>query len=512
MDTGKTGLTQIKNRIARDTVIYLLGKGIEGIVGIFTISIYTRFFLPEVYSDYNYMTISINIAYVILLSWLTQSGTRYINMYASPKERALFFSTSFRVWSLVNLFVYAACCLSFLVVRAGSGGAGSVQYYLIAAAFMFTGYSTNLVLSGFLTAIRDIRLNLFLTVFSVTAKVILASIGVKLTALGSSTPAAVILSSILVDFTVILIITLKKKLYKIISLRIFSRMTFKKLFSYGVPIAGMGIAMSLLNLSDRYVIIFSLGKELGSVQNGIYVANYSIASAVFSALMVGMMRGVYPNILKNWKQNDRKMAMSLLTQGIRNYILIALPCAAGLGLLSGMVSGLLGEAYHSGSDVIIWVSAGMFFLGLTEYANKPWELASRTFRPFLNSLVCAVLNITVNLIFIPVYGYKTAAVTTALSYFIYFLISLLGGRRVLKYVIPAASIMRIALSCGVMGLAVYGLQHLLTLWQVNGMIILIASVCCGVAAYGLLLYLTGEIKNEFAQIRARASRLVSGRK
>lgn len=504
MDTVKTGLVQIKNRIAKDTVIYLLGKGIEGIVGILTISIYTRFFLPEIYSDYNYLTISINIAYVILLSWMTQSGTRYINMYNSPKEKVLFFSTAFRVWSIVNLFVYAVCFLSLPVIMAGSGSGVKLQYYMFAAAFMFTGYSTNLILSGFLTAIREIRLNLLLTVFSVTAKVILATIGVKLTVLGSSTPAAVILSAILVDFAVILIITLKMKLYKIISVRVFSKTTFKKLSFYGIPIAGMGIAMSLLNLSDRYVILLSLGKEIGSIQNGIYVANYSIASAVFSALMVGMMRGVYPNILKNWKQNDRDMAMSLLTQGIRNYILIALPCAVGLGIISGRVSGLLGEAYHSGSSVIIWVSAGMFFLGLTEYANKPWELTSRTFRPFLNSLICAVLNITINMIFVPVYGYITAAITTALSYFIYFLISLLGGRRVLKYSIPAGSIAKIVLSCSIMGVVVYGLQHLLALWQVNGVIILIASVGSGAASYGLVLYFTGEVKNEFAQIRARS--------
>jgi len=368
---------------------------------------------------------------------------------------------------------------------------------------MFTGFSTSQMLLGFLTIMREIKLNLILTIFSVTVKLILTAIGVKLTVLGSASAAAVIISSILVDFTVIAVIVIKMKLYKTIKPKAFSKRTFKKFFSYGVPIAGMGFAMSLLSLSDRYVLLFSLGNEIGLEKNGIYAANYSLASAVFTALMIGMMRGVYPNILKTWKHNDKSMSMSLLTQGMRNYVLIAMPCAAGLSILSGMVSGLLETKYHCGSNVIIWVSTGMFFLGLTEYTNKPWELTAKTRPAFINSLICGVFNITVNLIFIPVYGYMTAAVTTALSYFLYFLISAIGGRRVLKYNVPVRSIMRIACSCIAMGLVVYGLQQVLSLWQVSKIIILIAAVSCGAVTYGLVMYLTGEVKKEFEQIWVR---------
>lgn len=504
MEKNSKGLTQITNRIAKDTIIYLFGKGIEGIVGILTISLYTRFFLPEIYSDYNLITTAINIATVILIGWLTQSGFRYVNMYNSPKKRVLFFSTTFRIWSVVNLCVYLICAAGFIIARTTE--AGYIQYYIIAAAIMFTGYSTSQMLLGFLTAMRQIKLNLVLSVFTVTAKVILASVGVLLTPLGAATPAAVIIAGILVDFAVVLIIFVRMKLNSLINLKAFSKVTFKKFFFYGMPIAGMGLAMSLLNLSDRFVIIFSLGKEIGSAKNGIYAANYSMASAVFTVLMIGMMRGVYPNILKTWKNNDRELSMSLLTQGIRNYILIAMPCVIGLSVLSDMISKtVLDPKYHSGSNVIIWVSIGMFFLGLTEYSNKPWELTSRTSPALLNSLICGFLNITANLLLIPVYGYMTAAVTTAISYFIYYLISTIGGRRALNYKLPVKSTLKIFISCAIMGAVVVLLKNALSLLKLHNALILIASVGCGAVIYGVVLYLTGEIKGEVGQIVKKLS-------
>jgi len=499
VDKNNTGLAQITNRIAKDTLIYLFGKGIEGIVGILTISLYTRFFLPEVYSDYNLISTAINIGTVILLSWLTQSGFRYINMYQSPKKKTLFFSTVFRAWCVVNLVVYLICAAGFFYARGTN--AGSIQYYIPAAAIMFTGFSTSQMLLGFLTAVRQIKLNLLLSVFTVTAKVILASAGVLFTPLGSSTPAAVIIASVLVDLAVVSIIFVRMKLYSFINPRVFSKATFRKFFFFGMPIAGMGLAMSLLNLSDRFVIIFSLGREIGSVKNGIYAANYSLSSAVFTVLMIGMMRGVYPNILKTWKNNDRQMSMSLLTQGIRNYILIGMPCVFGLSVLSDLISKTVLDAeYHSGSSVIIWVSIGMFFLGLTEYSNKPWELTSRTFPALLNSLLCGILNITVNLLFIPVYGYMTAAVTTAISYFIYYLIATVGGRRALTYKLPVASAVKIFIACSVMGAAALFIKNRLSLNNLPNVIILAVSVLSGVIVYGVVLYLTGEIKDEARQI------------
>jgi len=499
VDNENKGLAQLTNRIAKDSFVYLLGKGIEGAVGILTISLYTRFFLPEVYSDYNLISTAINIAFVVLMSWLTQAGYRYINMYSGPKKKVLFFSTVFRAWCFVNLSVWLVCAAAFLFMN--GAGERDIRYYIIAAAVMFTGYSTSQMLLGFLTALRQIKLNLILSVFSVTAKLVLASAGVLFTPIGASTPAAVIIAGILVDFTVVSIILVRMKIFSFINPGAFSKATFRKFFSFGMPIAGMGLAMSLLNLSDRFVIIFSLGREAGSVQNGIYAANYSLSSAVFTVLMIGMMRGVYPNILKTWKNSDRQTAMSLLTQGIRNYMLIAMPCVFGLSVLSDMISKtVLDTEYHPGSSVIIWVSVGMFFLGLTEYGNKPWELTSRTMPALLNSLACGLLNITVNLLFIPVYGYMTAAVTTAISYFVYYLVAAIGGRRVLKYKLPVGSAVRILVSCVVMGGAVLFVRKALNMLGLPSVLILAVSVLTGVIVYGAALYVTGEIRNETRQI------------
>ena len=49
----------------------------------------------------------------------------------------------------------------------------------------------------------------------------------------------------------------------------------------------------------------------------------SIASGIFTMISVGIMRGVYPNVLRAWRDGGQAAAKPLLDQGVRLYLLIA---------------------------------------------------------------------------------------------------------------------------------------------------------------------------------------------
>jgi len=176
---------------------------------------------------------------------------------------------------------------------------------------------------------------------------------------------------------------------------------------YSLPLVGVNITMSILNLSDRYVITPILGTE----QMGIYHANYTISSTVFNLILVAVMRGVYPSILKNWRQNNREQTEYFLSQAVRYYLLVSMPALTGLSVLSAAVSKLfLDEAYFEHGFVIIWVAAGMFLYGLAEYSNKAWELTSNTQTAFLQyGYKRRVLNVLLNVVFVRIYGYRASS-------------------------------------------------------------------------------------------------------
>lgn len=477
-----------KKSIAKDTLLYIPAKVMEGAIGILTLSMYSLYFVPEAFGKYTMINITVTISSLFLTGWLIQSLFRYVNSFNTALKLRLFYSTAFRIWAIISAVVMAGGITSSLVASTESGNESGMFVFL--GTIMFVAYSTVQIFFSLLGAIRRIKLNLILSILSASGKLILTTVLVKLHGAGVE---SIIISSIIIDSAVVLIIAVKLRLLSFIRPHMFSSRIFKKFLNYGFPLMGVSLTMSILALSDRYFIGYFSGT--GSV--GIYSANYAIASSVFTMILVGVMRGVYPMILKTWRSSNRAQTEELLSLAVRYYLLVSVPALVGLSVLSRAISwNFLDHTYLEGSYVIIWVSAGMFFLGLTEYSNKAWELTSNTRYVLRNSLISGLANVIANIIFIPLYGYYAAAVTTALSYLLYLALSLYGSRRILKWHLPPATYLRIFGSASVMGTVLL----IIVLYGMPSRLMLFMLVLLGGVIYGASLYLTGEISAEAKQV------------
>jgi O-antigen/teichoic acid export membrane protein len=486
----------IKNRMAKDTLLYLPAKVIEGVIGIFTITVYTKYlFTTSIFGYYNIISTSTNIACLLLLGWLIQSSFRYVNTFNSGRKLKLFYSTSFTAWATINGTILAAGLITTAIMAYFTER--WIVELVLASMFMFMAYNTAQILFSLLGAIRRIKLNLVMAVLSVTAKLILTIILIYTFKSNKVSPIGAVISNAIVDSIVSAVIVIRLGLYKHVSFKLFSRKIFRKFMDYGIPIMGVSLTMSLLNLSDRFVIIFSLGSKRGAEQAGIYAANYSIASAVFSMILMAVMRGVYPMILKTWRQSNKEQTEMLLSQAVRYFLLVSVPVAIGLSVLSSTIARLLlGKDFYQGWFVMIFVSVGMLFLGLTEYSNKAWELTSKTKVVLKNSFISGLTNLAINIAFIPFYGYKIAAISTALSYVLYFILSITGSRKVLKWRLPIINYARIIGSGALMG----AILLLIIFLKQPTLLSLLWLVPFGAAVYGGCLYITKEVEPEIKHV------------
>lgn len=478
---------EVKKTMVKDTMLYLPARIIEGLIGLITITLYTGFFAPEVYGYYGLITTTINISSFLLIGWLIQSVYRYVNAFEGDKKRTLFYSTSFTLWLCTNVIVVFSGLAGIFVINRGREA--FLTELLILGLFMFVTFNTNQVLTTILAATRKTKLYLFLSIFSVSMKLLLTVFLVYKYQTNHYTPASAVISNIVVDAVVIATIVLRTRIYRYFTFKYFSRRVLKKFMIYSLPLVGVNITMSILNLSDRYVITPMLGTE----QMGIYHANYTISSTVFNLILVAVMRGVYPMILKTWRQNNKAQTEYFLSQAVRYYLLVSMPALTGLCILSGTISKLFLDAdYFEHGFVIIWVAIGMFLYGLAEYSNKAWELTSNTKPLFYNTVISAVLNLGLNIIFVKIYGYRAAAVNTALAYLVYLTLSLSRSRKIMKIAFNALSISRIVLSCIIMGLVVWSGIHYLGLSVIS----LLLIVFTGCVVYFGSLILTKELKTE----------------
>jgi len=478
---------EVKKIMVKDTMLYLPARIIEGLIGLITITLYTGFFAPEVYGYYGLITTTINISSFLLVGWLIQSVYRYVNAFDSDKRRTLFYSTSFTLWLCTNVIVVVLGLAGIFLINRGREA--YLTQLLILSLIMFVTFNTNQVLTSILAATRKTKLYLFLSIFSVSMKLLLTILLVNKYQTNHYTPATAVLSNIVVDTVVIITIVLRTKIHRYFTFKYFSKIVLRKFMIYSLPLVGVNITMSILNLSDRYVITPILGAE----QMGIYHANYTISSTVFNLILVAVMRGVYPMILKTWRQNNKSQTEYFLSQAVRYYLLVSLPALTGLCILSAVISKLfLDAAYFENGFVIIWVAIGMFLYGLAEYSNKAWELTSNTKPLFYNTVISASLNLGLNIIFVKVYGYRAAAVNTALAYLVYLSLSLSRSRKIMKIAFNRLSIARIVLACFIMGLVVWTGVHYMRLSVIS----LILIVITGCVVYFGSLILTGELKTE----------------
>lgn len=404
---------------------YLPFKLVEGIVGMLELALYTRVFGKAVFGEYSVANASVVLLAIVSVMWLRFVGVRYIAEYQEPEKRRTFLST------IAISYLFAAILGSLVLLPlllAGESGirigeeigesvvpVGGTASVLKICAFMlyFFSYTANQLFVDLLLYDDKRRQNLILVMTAAFARPLLSLI---LYVSGVSPILCIVLGRGTVDLLTALITAFLFRFHGNVRFSLFHKELAKDFAKYGFPLIFLTLAMYILNISDRYIVDFFHGKEAV----GIYAANYAVASSIFTLITLGLSKGFYPKLLKEWAANNTKASGNILTSAVSNYLLIGVPAAAGLAMISDDLAHLfLGVEFAEGSPVMMLTAAGMFFYGLSEYFNKGHELTKNTLNIVKNSGFAAVLNIALNFFFVSKYGFVAAAYTTLFSFIIY---------------------------------------------------------------------------------------------
>lgn len=483
-------------RMIKDTILYMIAKSVEGVVGIVTISALTHIFSPDKYSDYILWNVLITTVAMMSIQWLSQSASRYLNDYEQKNEREAFYSTVFFAWLKVNIMILVLSLgLGLLLFRAGESAAPRIAafmfsgtfwpIYLLAMAYFVT-YNTSQLLIALLAVRRKSFVNMIISVCSSIGKLALIYL---LSGIIGPVVEVIFISYILCDLAVIALACATLAAARYIRRKRQSQTLLASFGKYGAPLVGNLATTTVLNNSDRYIIEYHLQKTDVST----YSTSYSVVSAAFTMLSTAVMRGSYPTILKTYAQGDAAMTQKLVSQAVRYYLLLAVPAVAGIWAVSKPLAELLfAPEYVSGYKVMVWVALGMTFLGITEYSNKPWELSSKTWYIFRNSLIGGIVNLSINIFLMPVFGYMTAAYSTFIGFFVYFCLSKLGSRKYMRWEIAPKSYAAIIGSALVMALVIQTMMRIFP----QSKLMLFVYVLVGVVVYVIALAISGEIKEE----------------
>ncbi len=490
-----------KGVMAKDTIIYMLAKGIEGVVGIVTMSVMTYLFATAQMGYYSTVNIAITTIGMVAIQWLVQSVLRYINKYDIAGRHEEFYSTVFSAWLKVNVTVGGIAIIALIILKLCFGSIEAVQNFtsvytypvFICGILWFVTYNTAQLMISMLAAVREAKLNLILSMITVCGKLMFMVIFCKL---WSSKIEWIFLSYFITDGIVSVIGMKRLKILSYLKGKA-DKAILKELMDYGMPLMGNQLATSVLNKSDIYIITIALGASAA----GIYQTNYSLIATAFTLLNASVMRGCYPTILRAWSEGKKDDVQRLLNEAVRMYMLVAIPAVAGVFAVSDSAAFALFESeYVEGHIVMFWVALGMMFLGLTEYSIKHWELNANTNAIFKRSLIGGAVNVGLNLVLVKLTGsYFIASVTTFIGFFVYFVLARYGTRNYLKWKIKPRRFFNILFSAFIMVIAIEILKRMLP----NSKLCLALFVICGIIVYGAVLVLIGEVRDELNIIKRK---------
>ena len=313
-----------------------------------------------------------SIAFIILF---TSAIASFILFLFSKPIAAALFDNNLTIARILPLIVFIACLNSVLFnffrtfqqIKRYSIFL-FIQTYLnvaLVAYFVLSGY-------GILGAVMGLLISTFF-VFLIMASLIISEIGIKIP-----------------KFTHI-----------------------REYLAFGLPTVPGNLSSWVVNSSDRYVI----GIFLSTAFVGYYSPGYALGSMInmFMAPLGFMLPAV---LSKYYDENNMNEVKTVLRYSLKYFLALAIPSAFGLSLLSKPILTILStpEIASQGYLITPFVAVSVVLLGASVVINHILVLEKKTKITGTIYIIIAILNLGLNLIFIPYIGILGAAITTLLAF------------------------------------------------------------------------------------------------
>jgi O-antigen/teichoic acid export membrane protein len=183
----------------------------------------------------------------------------------------------------------------------------------------------------------------------------------------------------------------------------------RRALHFGLPLVPHVGATWALNLSDRTI----LQHYVAETDVGIYALGYQVGSIIM-LLTHGISYAFYPLFNAQMVNEDGRRQVPVLG----TYAMIAtVTIGLAIALLGGdLIRGFTPPHFHPATRVVPWVAVGCTFQGVYYiWSRGTWFSMQTRWVPLITGF-SAALNVILNLITVPRFGYMAAAVNTAVAF------------------------------------------------------------------------------------------------
>lgn len=468
----------------KDMTKYLPAQIIPGFVGFITIPIVTHLFLPREYGNY-VLVMAVVSVFSTIVGWLSISIIRFYPAYERDGKLDEFYANIIKL-TAVSILVISLAFLSILLFTKSyiSPKLYPLMWIGILVFILTSGFG---VLQHFLRAKRQVD---WYSGLAIWKSVMTLAFGVLLIIAFHFGIKGLLWGSVL-SLALAFPLLWRKAIGKVyLGSRGVSFSLTSGMAKYSFPLVVVNLAAWILSLSDRYILEFFRGAK----EVGIYSASYGVSEKSILLLATLFMLASGPIGINIWEKEGRERSQEFASKLTRYYLIICLPAVVGLSVLAKPLIGILtAQEYHEGYRIIPLVALGAFFLGLQHRFQVGPVFYKRTDFIMFSIIAAGLLNLGLNFLLVPRYGYLAAALTTLISYVFLLLLMIVTSRRLFIWKFPFKSLAKVTCASTIMGVIVYYIGNSLT---PSTSINLFLAICIGTVVYTLMLFLLREPKRE----------------
>lgn len=389
-----------KADLLKNTLIIAAGKIATQMITFLLLPLYTAYLSPGEYGIVDLITTYVLLLVPALTLQLEMASFRFlVDARGNEKETTRVISNVFAIavqTVIVCLLLFAGAQLLFTIPYAAL-----VLFNVLATIF------SNL----FLQISRGMGDNKKFAIASIaTGVTTLVSSVVLLVGFHAGAPGLLI-SLGLANLVCALYLFVSLKLYKYIRFGVRDTVLQKELISYSLPLVPNGVSWWAINVADRTIIsVF-----LGVAANGIYaVANKY--SAIFASLYGIFSLSWTESASMHINAKDRDAFFSETSNAsVKLFGSFGLLLIAAIPLVFGV---LVDPAYQQSYLYIPILVISAFFNAIVGTYSAVYVAKKLTKQVAMTSIVAAVVNILLTIIFVSWLGLYAAAISTAIAYLV----------------------------------------------------------------------------------------------
>lgn len=468
----------VARKIAYNVVFNTIAKVFSTALALVSMGFITRYLGKDGFG--NYATVLAVFAFFSAIAdlGLYYIAAREISRAGADEEKIIGNVFSLRLISSLVVFLLAFIIIAFFPYS------GEVKKGIIIVALSFVFSSSYMVLNGIFQ--KNLAMDR-VAIVELLGKII--QVGIIIVAVKSNWGFTAIILSLLAymvfNFTLILFLSRRYLRFK---LR-FDFAYWKIFLKESLPVGAAGIITFLYFKLDT--ILLSLLQSSADV--GTYSAAYKIIENL--TFYPAMVAGLILPLLSRYIFTDRVQFENIADKTFKVLLVTIIPIALATFFLADGIIGIIGGAdFVESAPVLQILVFALFFIFFGNFFNNILIVANQQKKMMVLLGVCAIFNILANLILIPLYSYKAAAVVSVATEALVVILAIILIRKEVKYFPKIHYGGRIAVTALVMGAFLYFSSPFNFFLRAAG----------SVAVYGLFLWLTKAVaKEEFAAIFSR---------